>query len=95
MLGSGSRTAPLAFPFKHARSKLLRVLSLHRTYDHQPLRVWVVEPNLAQAMKKARPKGQAFFMVAVVSSSWNDILRELSRWKQVYRGGTGLVYSTE
>lgn len=46
-------------------------------------------------IKKGSKEPSKLHLVAEVASSWNDILRELSRWKQVYRGGTGLVYSTE
>jgi hypothetical protein len=33
-------------------------------------------------------------MVAQVHSNWNDILAELSRWLQLNREATGLVYFT-
>jgi len=34
-------------------------------------------------------------MVAQVHSNWNIILKELSRWIQLYRGGVGFVNSTK
>jgi len=34
-------------------------------------------------------------MVDLVHSNWNQLLAELARWKQLYRGGNQLVCSTE
>lgn len=44
--------------------------------------------------KKDLPEPEKSFLVAQVHSNWNLILEELSRWLQLNREVTGLVYST-
>jgi hypothetical protein len=50
--------------------------------------------NFSQTKTSVVKTEVKMLMVAQVHSNWNDILAELSRWLQLNREATGLVYFT-
>ncbi len=83
MLGSGGRTA---LPSLSLVASPFAIAHIRRTFLAR------ARPSAFQ--EKSPTSSGTLFLVAVVHSNWNHILAELSRWKELSRGGKLFAYFT-